>query len=326
MSRAWGGLFAVLGLLAPAVALAGSSGAAYCDADQHPDARQQDRLLRMAALVRRELDASGATVALVARTGIDVSRFGISYSHEGIALKANPNAPWSVRQLFYACTERRPRLYDQGLAGFALGADVNDLGHLAVVFLPDEPAQALERVALDDAYARDALAGVYSANAYAFSTKYQNCNQWVAEMLATAWGALPKGDDLRARAQQWLLEQSYEPQPVAVRPSLLMLLVPFIPWVREDDHPHDDLAVPRFRISTPAAVEGFVQRRYPQARRVEFCHDAHRLVVHRGWTPVEQGCRPGPADRVIDLDRDEDDTVDPDPRAEGPGLLPASPM
>ena len=27
----------------------------------------------------------------------------------------------------------------------------------------------------------------YSANAYPFSPRYQNCNQWVAELLATAW-------------------------------------------------------------------------------------------------------------------------------------------
>ena len=71
----------------------------------------------IAALVKDRLDASDARLALVARSGTDLSRFGLRYSHAGVSLKASSNAPWSVRQLYYACDERRPRLFDQGLSG-----------------------------------------------------------------------------------------------------------------------------------------------------------------------------------------------------------------
>jgi hypothetical protein len=118
-------------LAAAALALCCAAGAAqaasaalqYCDRAATASAAQQDALLRLAALVRDELDASGARVALLARSGHDLTRFGQHYSHAGIGLRADAAAPWEVRQLYYACDERRGRLYDQGLAGFVLGAD-----------------------------------------------------------------------------------------------------------------------------------------------------------------------------------------------------------
>ena len=57
---------------------------------------------------------------------MDLSRFGVRYSHSGVSLKTGDNAPWSVRQLYYACDEERPRLYDQGLAGFVFGTEIDN--------------------------------------------------------------------------------------------------------------------------------------------------------------------------------------------------------
>ncbi|HEY1392705.1 MAG TPA: DUF2145 domain-containing protein, partial [Methylibium sp.] len=86
-------------------------------------AEQQDVLLRFGAIVKDELEKSGQSLVLITRSGLDLSRFGVRYSHAGLSLKASRNAPWSVRQLYYACDERKPRLYDQGMSGFLLGAD-----------------------------------------------------------------------------------------------------------------------------------------------------------------------------------------------------------
>ena len=98
-----------------------------CDRAQDITATQQDRLLRFAAVVREALAASGATAALISRSGTDLSRFGLRYSHAGIALATGladgRDMPWAVRQLYYACAEGAPRLFDQGLAGFISGSD-----------------------------------------------------------------------------------------------------------------------------------------------------------------------------------------------------------
>ena len=259
-------------------------------------------MLQFAAIARRELGAGGRDVALIARSGIDLSRFHLRYSHAGVSLKASGNAPWSVRQLYFACDEGRPRLYDQGLAGFVLGTDDPSIGYLSIVWLPREQATALERAALDNARALRLLAADYSANAYPFSLRYQNCNQWVVELLAAAWGGLADDAALRSRAQAWLSGHHYEPQAVDVGSHLLMFAGHFIPWLHYDDHPELDRYALRVRTSVPASIEAFVRMQAPGAQRTELCHDERRVVIHRGWGTLAEGCRPGPDDEVIALD------------------------
>lgn len=265
-------------------------------------APQQDRLLRFAAIVKQELDDSGRTLALISRNGTDLRRFGVRYSHAGVSLKQSGNGPWSVRQLYYACDERRPRLYDQGLPGFLFGTDDPEVGYVSVVLLPGAEAAPVERAALDNARALRLLAHAYSANAYPFSVEYQNCNQWVVELLAAAWGSLADADDLRARAQQWLATHGYEPPPVDVGSHLLMFVAPFLPMIHVDDHPVDDQFALHFRTSLPASIETFVRQRVPGALRIELCHDARQAVIHRGWESIPQGCTPRDGDSVIELD------------------------
>ncbi|MBI5254864.1 MAG: DUF2145 domain-containing protein [Burkholderiales bacterium] len=274
----------------------------YCDANAARTPAQQDRLLRFAAIARQALAAAGPTVALVSRSGLDLQRFGIRYSHAGLGLAASENAPWSVRQLYYACDEGRPRLFDQGLAGFVMGTDNPALGYLSIVLLPPAAAAEVERTALDKARALRLLAATYSANAHPYSLRYQNCNQWLVELLATAWGGLPDGEDLRPRAQAWLAAQGYAPPPVAVGSHALMFAGQFIPWVHFDDHPEDDRYALRLRVSLPAAIEAFVRQRVPDAQRMELCHDERQVVVRHGWRPLGEGCVAELGDRVVVLD------------------------
>lgn len=265
-------------------------------------AAQQDRLLRFAALIKEELDGSGETVALIARSGLDLSRFGVRYSHTGISLKASGNAPWSVRQLYYACDERRPRLYDQGLPGFVFGTDDATVGYFWLLLPAGTAAASLETTALDKARALRLLAATYSANAYPFGLRYQNCNQWVAELLATAWGALDDTPDLRARAQRWLARRGYAPPAIDIDSHWLMFASTFIPLVHLDDHPEADVYALRMRTSLPSAIEAFVRERIPDARRIQICHNGPQAVIRYGWDPIADGCRPRAGDRVVDLD------------------------
>jgi len=288
--------------VAVGAAHAGATSQRFCDRPSPLSAEQQDRMLRFAAIARRELDATREDAALIARSGLNLSRFGLRYSHAGVSLKASDDTPWSVRQLYYACDEGRPRLYDQGLAGFMLGTDDPSIGYVSIVSLPREAAAALERAALDKARVLRLLAPAYSANAYPFSLRYQNCNQWVIELLATAWAGLDDGGDLRARAQAWLLEHGYTPHSVDVGSPALMFAGLFIPWIHFDDQPEQDRMALRVRTSVPVSIEAFVRERVPGAQRVELCHDERQMVIHRGWDAIAPGCRPGPEDQVIVFD------------------------
>jgi len=274
---------------------------AFCDRADKVAAADQDRVLRFAAAVKDELARSGSSVALVARAGLDLSRFGLLYSHAGIALKDNPGGPWAVRQLYYACDESRPRLFDQGMSGFVLGADTPAHGHVALLFPPEQDSALLERAALDKPLALALLGDQYSANAYAFATRYQNCNQWVAELIAFAWGHLAETSAPRARAQAWLRAQGYAVTPVRIPSHWTMFAGQFVPLVHVGDHPLDDIHALALHISVPATIEAFVHREAPRTRRVELCHDERHIVVHRGWEPLGAGCAPLPGDDVIAL-------------------------
>jgi hypothetical protein len=49
----------------------------YCDQPAPLTAQQQDRLLRLAAVIKTTLDDSGQRLALIARSGLDLDRFGV---------------------------------------------------------------------------------------------------------------------------------------------------------------------------------------------------------------------------------------------------------
>ena len=190
------------------------------------------------------------------------------YSHEGVALKDGADLPWTIRQLYFACDERKPRVFDQGMAGFLFGTDDPDRGWISLVLMPPADAQPLREAALDDARALRVLATTYSANAYPFSTRYENCNQWVMELLADAWGGLdPGAADARAQAQDWLRAQGYVPATIEVPVHPMVWLVGFFSLLHNDDHPGDNLADNRYVVSLPASVEACVRARVPDARR-----------------------------------------------------------
>ncbi len=270
----------------------------YCQGQTEPNAATQDRLIQVAAAVKAELERSGHSVAIVARSGLALQRLGHRYSHAGVSLKASPTVPWSVRQLYYACDEKRPRIFDQGMSGFVMGALDPAEGYVSIVLLPLNAAQALERTALDDQQALRLLGGTYSANAYAFGQRYQNCNQWLAELMAHAWGTLSPDGDARAQAQAWLRDQHYQPSTFSLGWGPLAWLAGLLPWLHTDDHPEQNIVDARIQVSMPASIEAFVHQRLPEATRIELCYTPQHIVVRRGWEPIAPGCQPGAADTV----------------------------
>ncbi|HEY1394854.1 DUF2145 domain-containing protein [Roseateles sp.] len=279
--------------------------ATFCDRGNEVSATEQDRQLQVVAIARRALEASGASAALVSRSGTDLSRFDLRYSHSGIALKDSRNSPWSVRQLYYACDESKAKLYDQGLAGFLLSAGRTEPIRLSIVTWPEREGARLAAAALDNRRALALLSPRYSASAYAFSTRYQNCNQWVAELMGFAWAPRDGNDagetPARQQAQRWLKDLGYDPAPVVVPSHAVMFAAQFVPLIHSDDHPIDDLYAMRLKVSTPAALEAFAHRLVPDAQRVEFCATGSTIVVRRGWEPLPADCRAAEGDEVLPL-------------------------
>ncbi|MFL6679855.1 MAG: DUF2145 domain-containing protein [Burkholderiaceae bacterium] len=310
LARGLAGVAILAGLLSATAAHAFSF--EVCDRPREPSADQRDVMLRFGAVVRDEIAAAASPAALIARSGLDLHRLDVRYSHAAVVLKDNGERPWSVRELYFSCDEHRPRVYDEGLTGFLLGTDDPDTGYVSLVFLPPERAESLRGTAVDKQHALGVLGASYSANAYPFSTRHQNCNQWVIELLADAWAA---GDidtggatdaDARTRAQAWLRGQGYLPTVFTVSAHAMTWLPALVPWLSNDDHPPHELAHNRYNVSMPSSIETFVQARVPGARRVEICHIGRRVVLHRGWDDIADGCVPAAGDQVVELTPEQD--------------------
>jgi len=299
-------MLTAVGLLASAgSALAASSnGLHFCDRPVPLTAAQQDRLLQYGAIIRRTLDARADQAAVVARSGTDLSRFGLRYSHAAIAMRdaGGDATPWTVRQLYYACDEGRARIFDQGMAGFVSGTDDADTGYTVAWLLPPVAASSLRRAVLDKPLALALQSGRYSANAYTWGLKYQNCNQWVLEMLAAASAGLQPSPQARAQAQAWLKAQPFEPAPVDLRAHWLKFAAGFVPFIHLDDHPEDERYTLSLHTTVPLTLQAWLQSSVPGIQRIEFCHADGRVVVRHGWRPLPEGCRAEDGDEVIDLD------------------------
>ncbi|GAP35457.1 DUF2145 domain-containing protein [Piscinibacter sakaiensis] len=302
-----------------ALALAAGAGLARaglprpCDDPPQRSVIEQDRLLRAAAALHALLQAGDGEVALVSRSGLELERFGLPTTHAGLALREGLASPWAVRQLYYGCEAGRPQVFDQGLAAFLLGLSRGDRGRLHLVWIPGAAGRTLRDAALDRGGALGLLGGDYSANAYAWSTRYQNCNQWVAELMAQAWGAGAAGAEdspgrsapadaapttagrttpapARERAQRWLLQAGYRPAVIEVAFPPVRLLHALVPWLQHDDHPAAELDHGRLRLSVPASLEAFVREHVPGARRVVVCLDGERVERHEGWDDAATAC------------------------------------
>jgi len=271
----------------------------YCSRPAILSAVQKDHLLVLSSTIKDLLESSGSDVAIVSRSGIDLDRFNIRYSHTGISLKHSQNTPWSIRQLYYACDEGRSRIFDQGLSGFLLDQDGNKPNFISLVFVKKPAAASLEQATLNNRTAVSLLGTQYSANAYAFSTLYQNCNQWVIELLAAAWGAPMPDPPSRVASQTWLKQQHYQPTDIDVKHRFMVWISHLVPLVHNNDHPAENLEKDIYQVSMPASVENFVRATTPGAERIEVCLNQKQIVIHRGWDLIADNCVPGAEDKVV---------------------------
>jgi hypothetical protein len=292
------------GTVLVATGTAHAASLAACSPTPAHSAPVQDRLLQVATLLRQTLQSSGGTVALVARSGQALGAIGHRYSHAALALRHNPQGPWAVRQLYFDCDALRPRVFDQGLSGFVGGTHAPDHGFLHLLLLPPDAQAPLEQAALHDPLALALLGNGYSANAHAWGTTFQNCNQWVAEMMGTAWSQPRLPQPTRQTAQAALRELGYTPSTIAAHWPPIALGAAVLPWFHTRDHPPADVAEGRFVVSMPSAMADWAQRLWPASQSLEVCHTANHAVLRRNGPPLPDSCEPGPHDTVFPLETD----------------------
>jgi hypothetical protein len=224
-----------------------------------------ERSLELAQRSMQALDASGAQVAVIARAGQDLSQYGLRYSHAALAWRDHPAGRWVVMHLLNECGSDRSALYNDGLGNFFL----SDLyRHEAQLIVPSPALQQRLAQELASSTPLRLHEPRYSMLSYAWSTRYQNSNQWVLEMLAAA-AAAPGQVASRAEARQWLNDAGYRPVSVQVGAAARLGARLFRANVAFDDHPAGLRMSGRFGTVTVDGIEQFVRHHDRAARVIE---------------------------------------------------------
>ncbi len=212
--------------------------------------------MELAERTSQQLDASGARVVVLARAGQDLSKYGLRYSHFGLAYKTDAG-PWRVVHKLNQCGTAVAAVYRQGLGEFFL----DDLWRYEAAWVvPTPQVQAQLLAALKEPTPRLVRlhAAPYSIVSYAWGQRYQQSNQWALETLAAAME--PATIVNRSQAQAWLQFKGYEPTTLKLGPLTRLGGRIGSANIAFDDHPNDKRFSDRIETVTVDSVFEWLQR------------------------------------------------------------------
>jgi hypothetical protein len=255
-------LRSIIAILMMTVVLAGAAVAGQDCVPRHPSPDSMKRDLALAASVAEQLDdlteRRGIGGVLIARAGQDLGRYGLRYSHLGIAYKdataLGGRGAWRVVHKLNQCGTDRSVLYRQGLAEFfSDGLFRHEAG---VVVIKGNLARHLpERLGDND------LIGTlheprYNMLAYPWSGPYQQSNQWAIETLAMLIDqTVVNRDD----AKDWLRNHGYRPTTLHISALTRLGARLSAAHISFSDHPFDRRMAGRIDTVTVDSVFSWMQ-------------------------------------------------------------------
>lgn len=206
----------------------------------------------------KTLDAFDPKVALIARVGSDLSQYGLRYSHVGFVVKNYNKKPgkWTVVHLLNQCGTDASSIYTQGLMNYFMD---NLYSFDYQIIIPDKSTQAKIYEVLDASQLKDLHGKHYSMLAYPFSSRYQNSNQWVLEVLAKSIS--PKPIHSRTEAQTYLRKTGYKPSVIKLDDFSKLKASMFTKHIRFDDHPRQEMQFNQYSTVTVISVTNYLQKR-----------------------------------------------------------------
>lgn len=220
------------------------------------------KALDLALKARNALDASGAQVAFIARAGQDLTKYHLNYSHMALVWRDHPAGRWLVVHELNDCGSATSALYNEGLGNF-FADDV--FQYKTEIIIPNWNTQAdLARLLGSNTPLR-LHAAHYNMLSYAYSTTYQNSNQWVLETYAAAE---QNQISSRAQAQAWLKAANYRPITLEIDAATRLGARMFRANVAFDDHPFERRMAGQIDTVTVDSVARFIHARDPEARDI----------------------------------------------------------
>jgi hypothetical protein len=224
--------------------------------ERRPDVASIVKGMQLAERTAQALDASGARVVLLARAGQDLSKYGLRYSHMGLAYKTEAGS-WRVVHKLNQCSTAVAAIYRQGLGEFFLD---DPCRYEAAWAVPAPAVQAQLLAVLNESPSRITRlhAAPYSIVSYAWGHKYQQSNQWAIETLAAAME--PGTIRTREQAQAWLQFKGYEPTTLKLGPLTRLGGRVGSANVAFDDHPNEKRFSDRIETVTVDSVFAWLPR------------------------------------------------------------------
>ncbi len=251
-------LFASLAALVAFTTFAPAAHAGRSCESRQPTLQTIERGMTLAQRTSDALDAehakNGTRVVVLARAGQDLSKYGLRYSHLGLAYKTSEGT-WRVLHKLNQCGTAVSAIWNQGLGEFFL----DDLWRYEAAWVVPQPLVQQRLFAqVTDAQRRTALhVREYNMVSYAWGRKYQQSNQWAIEQLAMAME-----DSIRTReqAQAWLQFKGYEPTTLRLGPLTRLGGRVGSANVAFDDHPNEKRFSDRIETVTVDSVFAWMPR------------------------------------------------------------------
>lgn len=230
--------------------------------------RPEPATVRKALMLAREahtaLDRSGADVALISRVGQDLSKYKLRYSHYGFVVKEHQAGRWIVVHQLNLCGSPDSGVYAEGLGNFFLD---DMFAYETLIMVPSTETQQRLITLLATERPLTLHAVPYNMLAYAYSTRYQNSNQWGLEVLAAA-SAREFPVLTREQAQAWLKAAGYRPITVEVDALTRLGARMFRANIAFDDHPFDRRMAGQIDTVSVESVYRFIEQREPEHKKI----------------------------------------------------------
>lgn len=233
-----------------------------CEAAQPPQAKMIERAMNLAVKTLNALDASGAKVVVLARSGQDLTKYKLRYSHLGLAYRiddAQGGHVWRVLHKLNECGSAQADVYRQGLGEFFL----DDLWRFQAAWVVPTPdvQDKLYSLLQNEALSLQLHSAHYSMVAYPWSTRYQQSNQWAIETLALALTTdTPQPVTTREQAQDWLRNHAYLPSVLNIGALTRLGARLTAANVAFDDHPDEKRFADRIETVTVDSVFDWLTR------------------------------------------------------------------
>lgn len=255
-------------LLAPGTALA----APEC-LPRYPTPASTAAMFDVAQATAESLDAlEDVDVALLARGGQDLSKYGLRHSHLALALR-DDDGQWRVVHLLNHCKSSTSTLFREGLGNF-IGETGTHTDIRVGVPTPELRAALKALLAGDGATAKALHEPRYSVVAFPFSLEYQNSNQWVLEVLVAAMQQAEQGNTIstRRQAQSYLRAYRYKPSILHIGVGKRLGARFFAANAATTDHPGSERISGNYSVVTVESVFDFLQQHDLLVRELSVAH------------------------------------------------------